>query len=60
MMKTIGEKMEKEEVIATLNSIKDYLCARNPIYDTERVRTAIEVAVKSLETNDYGTCCGGS
>lgn len=43
--------MDREETVGILNSIKEYLCNGNPIWDTKLVREAIDNAV-----NDINLC----
>ena len=42
--------MNKSEIIQMLSEIRDYLTAGNPVWDTDKVREAMNVAIKAVET----------
>lgn len=41
--------MSNEEIVQMLSEIRDYLTAGNPIWDTDRVREAMNAAICAVE-----------
>ena len=42
-------KMTYEEAIELLDNIKKYMCAGNPIWDTEKITIAMDMAINVLK-----------
>lgn len=42
--------MSDSEIIQMLSEIRDYLTAGNPVWDTDKVREVMTVAIKAVET----------
>lgn len=42
--------MSDSEIIQMLSEIRDYLTAGNPVWDTDKVREVMNVAIKAVET----------
>lgn len=45
-----------EEAIKMLTNIKAYLTAGNPIWDTDKVAEAIDMAIEALKQNQWILC----
>lgn len=41
--------MSDEEVIKTLQEIKEYLCAGNPVWDVKKIREAMTIAIDTMK-----------
>lgn len=42
--------MSDSEIIQLLTEIRDYLTAGNPVWDTDKVKETMNVAIKAVET----------
>ena len=44
--------MDKQEAIKRMESIREYLCAGNPIWDVNEMRDVFELAISALQEQD--------
>ena len=45
--------MSDSEIIQMLSEIRDYLTAGNPVWDTDKVREVMDVAIKAVKEQEH-------